>query len=121
MWKEKNVSELYDFINTNKHHVPASLAQKADKSFRKEDSNKIERTNNNDIDITMEEDELDNYIETIHKYVEQKDADETESCFKDTIVAYLDLIDENPRKKTNQAKQVKPKKNIFSKHCHNEE
>jgi hypothetical protein len=87
-----------NFIDSNKSNIPVSLTQKAEKSLAKEPDNKHEASKNTD--FPMEDEEFENYIETIHKYVEQKDTDETESCFKDTIVAYLDLIDENPIKKS---------------------
>ena len=110
-WKQKDVSELYDFIDSNKKHIPASLRQKAEKSFAKETENKHESSKNTN--FAMEDDEFEDYIETIQRYVEQKDTDETESCLKDTIVAYLDLIDENPRKKLKAQKPSKPKQ-LFS-------
>eukprot|EP00092_Neocalanus_flemingeri_P039775 GFUD01043315.1.p1 GENE.GFUD01043315.1~~GFUD01043315.1.p1 ORF type:complete len:2211 (+),score=819.60 GFUD01043315.1:247-6879(+) len=107
-WKQKDVSELYNFIDSNKSHLPDSLAKKAEKSFAKEPETKYETSKNKD--LLMEDEEFENYLETIHKYVEEKDTDETESCFKDTIIAYLDLIDENPRKKVKTNKASKPKK-----------
>ena len=89
-------AEEKDFIDSNKTHIPASLRQKAEKSFAKKTENKRESSKNTN--FAMEDDEFEDYIETIQRYVEQKDTDETESCFKDTIVAYLDLIDENQEK-----------------------
>merc|ERR1712083_499323 len=104
-WKEKSVSELYEFINHNRKHLPTSLSSKADKTFCEEDSeiNKPESTS--EVEVYSE------YITDIQSYINEDDKDETESVFKDTIVAYLDLIDANPRKNITE----KPKeKKMFS-------
>ena len=102
-WKEKSVSELYEFINHNRKQLPQKLAAKADLTFSNESTEK---------DILVEDEEnFDKYIEDVQNYINQEDQNETESVFKDTIVAYLDLIDENPRKK--QVNKIKEKK-IFS-------
>ena len=104
-WKEKSVSELYEFINHNREHLPTSLSSKADKTFCEGDSemNRLESTS--EVEVYSE------YITDIQSYINEDDKDETESVFKDTIVAYLDLIDANPRKNVTH----KPKeKKMFS-------
>ena len=93
-WKAKTSQELHDFINSNKDMLPDSLSKKAHDTF--EDISEVDSLKEND-----QEDEkgFENYIESVQEYLNQEDEDETESIFKDTIQAYLDLIDTKPKVK----------------------
>ena len=107
-WKEKSVSELYEFINHNRKHLPDKLATKADKTFSQE-------ANINPIAETSElEEDLDDYISNVQTYINEEDKDETESVFKDTILAYLDLIDANPKKQQKVTKVQEKKISLVS-------
>ena len=107
-WKEKSVSELYEFINHNRKHLPDTLATKADKTFSQE-------ANIDPIVETSElEEDLDDYISNVQTYINEEDKDETESVFKDTILAYLDLIDANPRKQQKATKAQEKKISLVS-------
>ena len=99
-WKSKNSQELYDFINCHKEFLPDQLSKKVETTL-----NQIHRqdvANNNDSDIAQADDEEQyvKYIESVHSYLDKEDRNETETIFKDTILAYLDLIDDKPWKKT---------------------
>ena len=109
-WKEKSVAELYNYINSNKAHVPDSLAESAQQSFRTLNSQPETETG---VRVDVEELEFENYISTIHDHIDEKDSNETESCFKDTIKAYLDLIDDR-KDKDRSRKVVKTKSAVFT-------
>ena len=108
-WKEKSVAELYEFINHNRKHLPDTLATKADKTFCQEENTEpvLETTDE------LEED-FDDYISNVQTYIDEEDRDETESVFKDTIMAYLDLIDANPRKQQKVTKAQEKKISLVS-------
>jgi len=108
-WKEKSVSELYEFINHNRMHLPDTLATKADKTFSKETipSPVVEES------LGLKED-IEEYITDVQAYINEEDKDETESVFKDTILAYLDLIDANPRKHQKVSKPQEKKISLVS-------
>ena len=104
-WKQKDVSELYNIINKNRSHIPDKLAQKASSTITSISSNIEENEQNIELDVN----EYETYMETVYKYVDEKDTDETESCFKDTIKAYMDLIDEAPKTEGKGKSRAKPK------------
>ena len=108
-WKEKSVSELYEFINHNRKHLPDTLATKADKTFSKE------TVPNPIVEESMElEEDIEEYITDVQTYINEEDKDETESVFKDTILAYLDLIDANPRREEKTSKLQEKKISLVS-------
>ena len=106
-WKHKSVSELYNYINKNKEHIPSSITKLTEISAQTNNNiNEYCSNPNYDEDI-----EFDSYLSSIHEYIGEKDKNDTESCFKDTIKAYLNLIEDDKEQK-NISTQQKVQKNI---------
>ena len=105
-WKHKSVSELYSYINYNKQHIPDSITKLTENT----DLNLQTATATLETEEQQKEqdEEFETYLSSIHDYIEQKDKDDTESCFKNTIKAYLDLI-EDPKKLASACQKNKPK------------
>lgn len=104
-WKHKSVSELYSYINSNRKHIPEAITKITESnvsSYSTQDN--IEFVSTND------DAEFESYITSIHSYIDEKDKDDTESCFKDTIKAYLDLIED--RKEVQILPVKENKKNV---------
>lgn len=101
-WKEKESKELYDYINSNKTYVPEVLLTKAKQSFEQQISQSEE-------EILQEEALYDEYLSQIEHYIEQETKNETETIFKETLTAYLDLIDDRPRSKASDVTPVASK------------
>ena len=90
-WKSKNSSELYEFINNNKKFIPEELTKQAERmNIRNNEKEKKEDS------VEMSEDNFDKYIEDLQTYLDEEDNNESETIFKETILAYLDLIDKEP-------------------------
>ena len=97
-WKQKSVSELYNYINTNKQHIPESITNITKDNKTKEGVSIQEEEVNDDSK------EFELYISCIHDYIGQIDQDDTESCFKDTLKAYLNLIEDDSKAKKKKTK-----------------
>jgi hypothetical protein len=90
-WKEKDSKDLYVYINSNKKYVPEVLLTKAKEGLEKQFSQSED-------EIFHQQALFDDYISKIENYIEQETKNETETIFKETLVAYLDLIDDQPRR-----------------------
>ena len=103
-WKSKNSSELYEFINENKEYVPETLTKRAETNLKTEENYVPE----------VSEDQFEEYIDDLHTYLKEEDNNECETVFKETILAYLDLIDDKPididKVKSKQKSSLEPGK-----------
>ena len=109
-WKTKSSRELHDFINSNKEMLPDSLTKKAQETLNEDADTEMIKESCDQGD--KDEENFENYIESVQEYLNQEDEDETETIFKDTIQAYFDLIDTKPKLKKPSSK--KEKSNIQS-------
>ena len=106
-WKQKDSKELYEFINSNKKYVPEELLTKAKLSLE----NKVS-TLQTEEEILHEEAIYDEYLSKVENYIQQETENDTETIFKETLAAYLDLIDDRPKDKTKELLTNQKKKTI---------
>jgi hypothetical protein len=104
-WKEKDSKELYEFINSNKKYVPERILTKANVGLQNFDS-----FMQSEEEILHEEAFYDDYLEKIENYIKEETTNDTENIFKETLIAYLDLIDDRP--KTDNSVRVLDKKSL---------
>ena len=105
-WKHKSVAELYNYINSNKEHIPESITNMTeDKRVEVQKEEPVQQSE------LLDSLEFESYIESIHEYIGQKDLDDTEACFKDTLKAYLSLIEDDSKEKKKKTK-IPEKKNL---------
>ena len=103
-WKHKSVSELYNYINSNKKHIPESITNLTG-------DNRIQTGKEESVqqDELLDSLEFESYIDSIHDYIGQIDNDDTESCFKDTLKAYLNLIEDDSKERRKKPKEIEKK------------
>ena len=108
-WKQKSVSELYNYINSNKKHIPESITNITD-------DNRINtvRHESGHQDELIDSLEFESYIDSIHDFIGQVDNDDTESCFKDTLKAYLNLIEDDSKERRKKPKVTEKKSFMLS-------
>ena len=106
-WKHKSVTEMYNYINSNKKHIPESITNMTeDKSVEVLKEESVQQHE------LLDSLEFESYIESIHDYIGQIDHDDTEACFKDTLKAYLSLIEDESKEKKKKPK-ITEKKNLL--------
>ena len=108
-WKQKSVSELYNYINSNKKHIPESITNITD-----DNRIKTGRHESGHQDELIDSLEFESYIDSIHDFIGQVDNDDTESCFKDTLKAYLNLIEDDSKERRKKPKVTEKKSFMLS-------